>query len=138
MDNRQIAKIEIFVFTVLILLFIGFLVPSLQYARRERQDGVRRDEIALLKQSLEQKNNEVGYYPIEFDASPYTYIVEQADAKAAIAWYLRTELENPSEEVNGFDEEGGRNYYFRVVKEEGKTYYDVCGGTFTCGVDERN
>lgn len=119
---------------VLVVLLLGLTVPSLLHARREQRDGIRRDELAGLKRELEKKNNELGYYPIEFDASPHRYVVTEAHGDKAIAWYLRAELENFADSTSGFDEERDRNYYYRISNEDEKTFYDVCGGTLTCGV----
>lgn len=62
---------------------------------------------------------------------PYLYCVIETDGERAIAWYLRARLERQTSPRAGFDDE--YNIFFRVTHEQGKTLYDICGGTLRCG-----
>lgn len=118
----------------LIVVLLVFLVPALLHARAERRDGIRRQEVRQFKQLMEERNNELGFYPYELDASPHVFVVTEGEGQQADGWYLRAELENQAEPTAGFDEE--YNVYYRVVREDEKTYYDICGGTLRCGVED--
>lgn len=104
------------------------------HARQEARDGIRRDEVAAFKRLLEQHYNEYEAYPLIFDASPHRYVVVEQDDKGATTWYLQAEMENDHPEMSDFDAEEGRNYYWRYVQNEGRTYYEVCGGAPSCGI----
>lgn len=128
-----LAKKEYIVIGFLLGILFASMIPSLLYARKEKRDGIRRDEIAAMKRALEGINNVKGVYPLEFKATPHQYIVTDKDSTSAKGWFLRVELENPTKDELGFDEEAGRNYFFRILNEHGHIYYDVCGGEDTCG-----
>ena len=115
-------------------IFIVLLLPSLHHTQQEYRDGIRRTEIAERKIQLEQYYNEHTVYPpqFEFDASPHIYHVVISNDEGAQGYYLRAQLENYSPESTGFDAEAGRNYHYRVINFEGDTYYDVCGGEYSC------
>ena len=134
---NTIARKELTVLVLVVLCFVLLLMPALLHARRERRDGVRREALAALKTELEQYNNKTGTYPLTFDAGEYQYVVTEQAKEAATSWHLRTKLENNPQPTTGFDEEAGRNYYYRVVKEDKGTWYEICGGTATCGADKR-
>jgi len=131
------ARREYMVLIILLIIFLGFLYPSLRYARREARDGIRRDEVAQTKQELEQYFNKHEAYPFEFDASPHVYVVDEQNVVGATAWHIRAQLENRADDASGFDEEAGRNYYWRTGNADRAIYYDVCGGTATCGAPPR-
>lgn len=63
----------------------------------------------------------------------YQYCVTAVDNQGATAWYLRTRLERLRKPTDGFDVEADHNYYYRVVREGSVTFFDICGGTLTCG-----
>lgn len=128
------ARREMTTIALAALIFVALLYPNLQHARREARDGLRRDQLALIKQQIEQYNNLHQAYPLQFDAAPNAYVVLNQDSTGATAWYLRAALENPGRPSSGYDAERGRNYIYRIVREGGRTYYDICGGTLTCGV----
>lgn len=100
------------------------------------RDGIRRDEVAAFKTVLEQYYNKHEVYPLEFDASPHKYVVVKQANGGAASWYLRAKLENNAVEDEGFDAESGRNYYYRLINESGATYYDVCGGSDGCALED--
>lgn len=127
------AWYEIGVLGLLVVLLLGLSIPSLLHARKERRDGIRRTELLEFKRMLEEANNELGYYPAGFVASPHLYIAVEGDGDAATSWYLRAELENKAEEAHGFDEE--YNVFYRIVRDGEKTYYDICGGESECGLE---
>ena len=133
---KQPLKGELLVIGVGVLIFGALLVPSLHHAQQERRDGIRRDEVAAAKIELEQYFNAHETYPREFDASPHQYVVEVDDGQGATGWYVRAELENAADAIVAFDEEAGRNYWYRIVREGGATYYDVCGGISRCGATD--
>lgn len=134
-QERVIARREYIVLGLLVIVFLGALLPSLLHSRRERRDGIRRSELVAFKQLMEQKNNELGYYPTEFDATPHQFIVTEQNEEQALEWYLRAQLENTPQPTAAFDLE--RNVYFRIVHEGGLVFYDICGGTSTCGAPPR-
>lgn len=121
---------------VFALVFVIFLFPALMQARREARDGIRRNEIAAFKIVLEQYYNEHGTYPLAFDATPHEYRIVARDAYGAQAWYLRALLENSHVAQAGYDGDEGRKFDFRYVREDEATYYEVCGGTPTCDLDD--
>lgn len=129
------ARKEGIVLGILIAVLLVSIFPSALYARRERRDGIRRDEVAAFKRQLEDFNNKHNRYPVTLSASPHQYVVVEQAGDAATAWYLRAELENKVPETADKDLEAERNYYYRVVHDNGHVYYDVCGGTLTCGVE---
>lgn len=131
------AKKEKIAVASLLILFFIFLLPSLLYARRELWDSAQIRQMIKVKEKLEQYNNIHQTYPLEFKNQPFEYVVTEKDTEGALSWYLRTPMKNQLTAKNGFDEEQGRNYYFRIVNENKKTYYDICGGNFTCDVTKK-
>lgn len=132
----SLAKKEGIVLLLLIAVLVIGLYPALRHARRETRDGIRRDEIAARKTALEQYFNAHDTYPLTFDASPHQYVVEAWDSAGAISWFVRARLENESPETVAFDAEAGRNYWYRIVRYDSATYYDVCGGIARCGATD--
>lgn len=132
----SIARRELVVAGLLILLVGALLFPALQHARREYRDGVRRTEIAERKRQLEQYFNAHETYPLTFNAAPHEYIVTNSDGRGATGWYVRAQLENPASTTSGFDYEEGHNFYWRITNDEGRTLYEVCGGTLHCETNE--
>ena len=131
---NPVAKKEYIVLAALALILLATTFPALQYARREKRDGVRREALVEIKHKLEEANNKLGYYPVNFSAAPYTYMPTSVQGKEAVGWYLETKLENNLKPTSGFDYEGEHNFYFRIEKRPAGTYYQICGGTNTCGV----
>lgn len=130
---ERLAKIELSVFLGLLCVFLLFLLPALQYARAETRDGMRRDWLKDLKTELEQENNKTGVYPREYHTGEFELVVEEGDeVRGAVAWYIRTELENTHEDEAGFNDE--LNVFYRYIREGGVQFYDICGGENTCGV----
>ena len=130
----KIAKQELAVLIGAAVIFLVLLLPSLHHTQQEHRDGIRRTEIAERKIQLEQYYNKHNVYPpqLAFDASPHIYHVVVEDAAGAQGYYLRAKLENSSPNTTGFDAEAGRNYHYRVLNIDGTTYYDVCGGEYSC------
>lgn len=135
MTVQKRTTIEFLVLIVLATVLLGSLLPSIRYARREARDGLRRTELLSHKQKLEEINNKEGYYPLLYTAAPYQYVVLKSQRNQAIEWYLRTPLENKTAPASGFDEE--YNIAYRIVEEEGASFYDICGGNFQCGASPR-
>jgi len=131
---KSIRKREYIGLIVLVLLFSGLLLPALQQARREKRDGIRREEARNIKTAVEMYFNEYDFYPLEFNAGGHEYVVLKQAGQGASEFYIRAELENSGETAAGFDEE--YNIYFRIVNEGGKTFYDICGGELRCGEEE--
>jgi type II secretory pathway pseudopilin PulG len=130
---KAIGKWEWGIVVLAIILMLLALIPSLQYARREVRDGMRRNELLAFKRELEQYFNKQENYPVEYDASPHEYVVLEDYEGGATHWYLRAELENRRMPTAGFDEE--YNVFFRVLHQDQKTFYDICGGELRCGED---
>lgn len=124
------AKKEFLFIGLALLLFLILLAPAIKFARAEWRDGIRRNELKNFKIVLEQNNNKNGYYPVEFNASPHKYTVVEKNGDSASKWFLRAELENKNKQQTGFDLEN--NIYFRYVSENGKNFYDICGGDYKC------
>lgn len=127
-----IARWEYKFLIIVTLLFVLSLLPALHFQQQERRDGIRRAEVISHKKTLEQYFNVHAAYPLEFNASPHQYVVEEVHDGSAIRWYLRAELENMHPETQGFDEE--YNVYYRFVRDDVHTFYDVCGAESHCGV----
>ena len=115
---------------VVLLLGVSF---SMREARREKRDGLRRQGLIEQKIAIEQVNNELGYYPIDFNAGVYEFVVLEGNDVRTTHWYLRTMLERPGIERAGFDEE--YNVFYRTGVENGVPFYDICGSEFHCGVE---
>ncbi|MDP3997084.1 MAG: hypothetical protein U1C49_02470 [Candidatus Andersenbacteria bacterium] len=114
------------------IMLVVFLLPALRFARREQRDNIRRDEVASDKIELEQYFNKYETYPLKFNASPHDYVVVMKDEVGATGWFVRARLENHHDDKAGFDEEQGRNYYYRYVNPTNSTFYEVCGGELRC------
>jgi type II secretory pathway pseudopilin PulG len=127
-----VAKREYLVLVVLVVILLASLYPALMHMRREARDGIRRNELVALKRQMEQHNNELGHYPTQFDAVPHRYVVLEQDGDKAVAWYIRAELENAPQPTAGFNEE--HNVFYQVVRGGDRTFYDICGGEYQCGV----
>jgi hypothetical protein len=127
--KRELA-IVLGIFTV----FILFLVPALIYSRRAERDQVRIQELIEHKIDLEIYFNKYDSYPLQLDVFPHEYVVIKETNNDATAWYLRTQLENRLPLKAGFNDTSGHNHYFRIIEDGTMTFYDICGGTFICGV----
>lgn len=113
------------------LLAAGLLVallPSLFIQRAEVRDDLKRQDIATLKRQAEDFYNQHEYYPDELP-SPYRYLITDTAAQHTQGYYLEAQLERPSVNMVGFDEDEKRKYHFRVLSENNQTLYRVCGGT---------
>ncbi len=136
---NTIARREVAMLIALLLILFLSLLPALQHARREARDGQRRQALDQAKDSLEQYFNKHNHYPLTFSiAGDASYTVTEKSSTEAKGWYLRTPLENKASATTGFDEEGNHNFYFRIVNEGGRSYYDICGGIDTCGAPVRS
>lgn len=129
---KRRARIEFAVIGLLALIFGLALLPAARFSRREQRDEIRRDAVAAAKIKLEQYFNKHNQYPLEFEVPTYQYVVTQKDATSALGWYVRAELENPHRSTSDFDFDAGRNYRYRVVNQDDKVFYDVCGGEDPC------
>lgn len=129
----KIATKELLSVLVLGIVLLTSMIPSLLYARGERADGVRRQEVLQLKRNLERYYNKHNYYPLTFETGRHEYVVIGAEHNQATAWYVRAQLKNNLLPAQGLDLE--YNVYYRIVREEEKTFYDICGGIFTCNVE---
>jgi len=129
---NTLAKREALVLIILIAIFVVLLIPSLQHARRETRDGLRRHEIADIKHQIEMYFNEHESYPLKYDASPHEYVTTETNDDVATGWYLRARLENEHKTGSDFDHEPGRQYYYRYVNSNDHTYFEVCGGIAKC------
>lgn len=58
----------------------------------------------------------------------YSYCVTQAPKKQATAFYLEARLESNEPKGIFFDEDEQRKFHYRVLEEDGKKLYRVCGG----------
>ena len=116
------------------IVLLALLFPSLAHARREYRDGIQRESVARLKRQLEDINNAKGYYQLELSVAPYEYHVTKSDGKKAVEWYVRGVVQNPHETSTAYDAEEGHNFWYRYVRKDNKTYYDICGGTPSCDI----
>lgn len=130
----KIAKIEWGAVAALALIAAAGVVPAGFLARQEARDGIRRTELIEDKRALEQIYNKEDAYPLEYDAAPHRFVVVFEEVGSAKAWFVRAELERRHGDEHGFDLEN--NVYYRYVNDEKKTFFDICGGISTCGVEE--
>ena len=104
------------------------LIPSLLTARAEFRDGLRRQDVAMLKHNAEMYFNEHNVYPSSLNTSPYRYVVTKTQDQAASGYYIEAELEVAQSDRTAFDEDEQRKYFYRILHKDGKTLYRVCGG----------
>jgi hypothetical protein len=152
-----IAQKEYLVLACLLFVFVITLIPSLLTARAHVRDGLRREDISYLKRSLEQFYNEHNFYPLpetsnciastepeqwsfietmphdvrEHTGFVYRYCVTSADSQGqtgALGYFLESQLEVDQPNQRMFDEDELRKFHYRILHEEGKTLYRVCGG----------
>ncbi|MFH1353993.1 MAG: hypothetical protein ABIH36_01775 [bacterium] len=124
-----IAQREYLTLAILLIVFIAFLVPSLLTTRAEVRDGLRKQEITRLKRSLEDYYNIHESYPLTFDASPYRYVVTGQDESGATGYYLEAQFEVEQKNQAAFDEDESRKFHYRILHQENKILYRVCGGS---------
>ena len=132
MRMSTLAKREVSVVIIAVIVLLILLIPAVQYSRQEVRDGIRRDEVAAGKRVLEDYFNEHGAYPLVFDAAPHEYVVVVSEGGAALEWFIRAQLENTAPPESGYNPEEERNFHYRVVNDRGQTYYEVCGGSVRC------
>ncbi|OGY32854.1 MAG: hypothetical protein A3C02_03065 [Candidatus Andersenbacteria bacterium RIFCSPHIGHO2_02_FULL_45_11] len=130
MDTRSFGEYLVLVACALLLLIL--MIPALGHARRESRDGIQRENLAHVKRMLEDENNKLGYYPASFSATPYGYYVTMKEGKKALGWYVRAPIENPQVPGTYYDAEEGHNFHYRYVQEDGKIFYEICGGEYSC------
>lgn len=130
MDTRSLR--EYLVLAICALLLLILIVPALGHARREIRDGIQRENLAQVKRKLEDVNNSLGYYPADFSAEPYGYYVTMKEGNKALGWYVRARIENPQKLGTFYDAEEGHNFHYRYVQENKKTFYEICGGEYSC------
>ncbi len=128
---QRTALWEFLVLSLLLALFICLLLPAAQYSRRKYRDDIRIQQLAELKTSLEQYNNKYEMYPLNYPDTSFQYIITEENGISAISWFIRTPLENSYSTKIDFDEEAGRNYLYRIIRLENKTFYDIAGGNET-------
>lgn len=131
------SKKEFGVLAISAIILLIAIFPSLQHARREYRDGQVREHTAHLKRILEDANNKLGYYPItvtKLAIEPNEYVITKQEGNKAIEWYVRGFVENYHAPSMKYDAEEGHNFWYRYGQLDGKTYYDICGGTPECNV----
>ncbi len=115
--------------TLTVILLVGVVLSGL-YARREVRDGIRKQELRKIKHELEMYFNEYDKYPLDFNDPIHDYVVVEKEGDGALGWFVRAELENAPKPTAGFDLEYNNDY--RVVRQGGKAFYDLCGGNYKC------
>lgn len=143
------AHWEYLIGTVIATALFTFLVPALLNARAAVRDDLRKTDIANLKHALEMYYNAHNAYPLAergcslftgdsqilkekfIDAIPhdvresrghmYKYCVTDG-------YFLEAQLETAQPETIDHDDDEKRNYNYRVLHEDGKILYRVCGG----------
>lgn len=130
----KISKREYLVIGLCVLLLLLAVLPSLQYARREYRDGLRREELAAVKRQLEDIYNKKNAYPVDFSLPVHRYFVTSREEDRANAWYIQASMENPHETSSGYDAEEGHNFYYRYMQQAGQTFYEICGGDLSCAL----
>lgn len=126
-----IAKREYFVLAVLVIIFIAALIPALLTTRAEVRDGLRKQDITRLKRSLEDFYNIHKYYPMTYEATPYSYHVTSQEESGATGYFLEAQFEVEQKDQTTFDEDESRKFHYRILHQENKILYRVCGGTET-------
>lgn len=140
------ARWEAVALVVLLLVLLAFAIPAFLHARAEVRDDLRRDDLTNLKRELEQYNNKFKVYPAisggQEGCTPkgsYTYCVTQVEAGQTVGFYVEAQLEVPQPDTIGFDEDESRKFAYRIINENHRTLYRVCGGTETqCGQPDSN
>ena len=137
----DVMKLSLFQWELLVLasgviIFLVMLFPALQHARRDARDGQRREAALEAKRELEDMYNRQESYPLVHDpAGDVSYAVTEMGENEALGWYVRIPLEHFPEQASGFDLE--YNVFWRVVRDGAAAFYDICGGTDTCGADKQ-
>lgn len=150
---QTVAQREYLMLAVLAGIFIAALIPSLLTTRAAVRDGLRKEDITYLKRSLEDYYNQHATYPLPADtcitstnprswnfipALPhdvreskgfiYRYCVTSRDARGATGYFLEAQFEGDVAGQRAFDEDEQRKFHYRILHENGKTLYRVCGG----------
>ncbi|MBI4022144.1 MAG: hypothetical protein HY372_02210 [Candidatus Andersenbacteria bacterium] len=148
-----VAQREYLVLAILALIFVVALIPSLLTSRALVRDGLRKQDITYLKRSLENYYNQRNIYPpIPVDcittgqpaawtfvtALPhdireqpgfvYRYCATSATPLGTTGYFLEAQFESYAPDTRAFDEDEQRKFHFRILHEDGKTLYRVCGG----------
>jgi type II secretory pathway pseudopilin PulG len=103
-----VARGEYAALTLLAGTFITFLIPSLLDTRADIRDGLRKQDIAYLKRSLEQFYNEHNYYPpirarLAPQGGPRASNTECITTRQPDTWPFIQELPHDVREDRGFD-----------------------------------
>ena len=122
------AKHEYLVLAILAVIFIVALIPSLLTTRAEIRDGQRKQNITQHKRSLEDYYNIHEYYPMTYEATPYSYHVSSHNKLGATGYYLEAQFEVEQKDQTAFDEDESRKFHYRILNQDNKTFYRVCGG----------
>lgn len=67
----------------------------------------------------------------EFRGHVYSYCATYVEDGQASGYYLEAQLEVEQPDIVAHDEDDQRNFDYRVLHEDGKILYRVCGGTET-------
>ena len=152
-QKEYVIAIGIFV------ILLGFLAVAVLTARENVRDDLRKADITNLKRAAEMYYNQHNFFPPgalgcmsshdlavlldegHIDALPhdvrenrdhaYKYCVTNLQENQAQGFFLEAELEGNSPDVIDFDEDETRKFHYRILHENGKILYRVCGGTET-------
>ncbi|MEX0650115.1 MAG: hypothetical protein WD200_03875 [Candidatus Andersenbacteria bacterium] len=167
---QQLAKYEYLVIGALGILALLIIIPAVFKARIAVRDDLRMQDMAILKQAVEQYNNTHDFYVTpptttspcttsmeldswlfgsnsslikegHIDALPhdvrestdrhYVYCATDIQSGRTTGYYLEAHLEQRLEPEIGFDEDESRKFDYRILNQDDKTLYRVCGGTET-------
>lgn len=150
------VKIETAVCVAVLSIFGWLLLYAVLVTRAEIRDDQRKQDLTTLKQALEQYNNRHHGYPAappnqspcttsdekdswffsEASSKGYRYCAAAGQQGLADGFFLETALEHTQPTGTFKDEDERRKFRYRVLEEDGKLLYRICGGTEDqCGYD---